>query len=493
MKKILGIAVILSFFCFGFFVHRVEAATCGTGYVSVSCQKLMTGYTYNSYNELIDTWQYWVTDTCCKQVGSGCMQCVDGDLACYSYCPPTTGGGGGGGGGGAVATPTPGPSPTPTPMSVGTVQARAVIVPTTTTICTDVNASTTYLAGNFSLSGVADNPKTTVADGTYATWLNAPANALGTGYFLTPSISSAYVFKLACWDRDNPVGNGTGTFSSLSANGSTLMWNVGYALGPPWVQVNGGDVYVAGALQSYIQPAAAPRVFVTSGVSGYPGVVTYGTSYDLDAAMSDQGASYVSSTNWIANATRNSVDYYDYFYRRYSSPTVTDNASFINLAAVTQPASRATPYYIDGDMTTSGDWSIGNGESVVFIVTGNLTIGGKINLTGTGFVSFIVKGNIAVSSSVGTTDSSITPLVEGIYVTSPTGVFQTGSSTAAGSARFVGKGIFIAGDFLLGRDLENYGGNSVNSAELFFYNPQLLMTMPDAMKELPVIWQEVAP
>jgi hypothetical protein len=136
---------------------------------------------------------------------------------------------------------------------------------------------------------------------------------------------------------------------------------------------------------------------------------------------------------------------------------------------------------------------VGTGESIVFIVNGNLTIGGNVNITGTGFVSFIVKGNITVLSSVGTGALSTTPVVEGVYIVSSTGTFQTGASTTVGAERFVGKGMFIAGNFSLERDLESTGQNTNASAELFVYNPQLLITMPDAMKELPVLWQEVAP
>jgi len=53
--------------------------------------------------------------------------------------------------------------------------------------------------------------------------------------------------------------------------------------------------------------------------------------------------------------------------------------------------------------------------------------------------------------------------------------------------------MFIADNFLLQRDLDSYGGNSGSSAELFEYNPQLLLTMPDVMKDQPVTWSEVAP
>ena len=117
-------------------------------------------------------------------------------------------------------------------------------------------------------------------------------------------------------------------------------------------------------------------------------MVTYGSSFDFNSDPCSNGNTQVSSKNWLANATRPTVNYYDLFYHRFGAPTATDNATFGNLAAVTKPASKATPYYITGDMTTSGDWTVGSGENIVFLVDGNLTIGGNINITpnSTGFV-----------------------------------------------------------------------------------------------------------
>ncbi|MBI3738486.1 MAG: hypothetical protein HY258_05515 [Chloroflexi bacterium] len=172
-------------------------------------------------------------------------------------------------------------------------------------------------------------------------------------------------------------------------------------------------------------------------------MVTYGTSYDFDSDTLSQGSTLVSRTNWLVNATRATVNYYDLFYHRFGSPTTAD---YTNPVLVSQPASRATPYYVLGDMTTSGDWSVGSGQTILFIVNGNLTIGGRITITGTGFVGFIVNGNIVVDSAVGTTVGSATPVVDGVYIVSPTGTFRTGASTAAATAKFVGRGMFIAGD-----------------------------------------------
>ncbi len=445
--------------------------------------------------------------TCCNTTSAGATIC-DGAVTgtCGSAAPPTGGGTGGDDTGGGDDTAGPycgdlacnGTETCTTCVSdcgactiTGNVNARAVLVPSDATSCADVNSSTTYIPASFSLTPPGTT-RNNAGDGSYSSWTNVPMGASGSVFYLVPSASSQYVQRLACWNRDNPAGSGTGTAASLTVDGSTLIWTVGYSLGTPWFQAEGGDVYASAILRSYVQPGASTPVVVRDGTGGYPGVVAYGTSYDFDSALTGQGNTNVSSTNWLAYAPRTTVDYYDYFYRRFGSPATP--YAFADLLAVDKPTSSETPYYVVGDMTTAGDWVVGDGESVVFIVDGNVTIGGSITTTGTGFVAFIVNGDIAVDSAVGTAYNSQTPVLQGIYITSPTGTFDTGTSTAASSARFVGEGMFIAGDFLLQRDLEGYGtGNTTHAAELFIYDPQLLFTMPDPMKELPVTWQEVAP
>jgi len=48
----------------------------------------------------------------------------------------------------------------------------------------------------------------------------------------------------------------------------------------------------------------------------------------------------------------------------------------------------------------------------------------------------------------------------------------------------------------LQRDLSNVGGVNYNdqyAPALFIYDPQILLTLPDAMRDSPITWQEVAP
>ena len=231
------------------------------------------------------------------------------------------------------------------------------------------------------------------------------------------------------------------------------------------------------------------RSFILDGTGGYPGVATYGQNFTFDGTGVTLGQAWASSKNWLVNDTARSIDYYQLMYTQFGGTPAT--VDYVNpVSPISKPSSRVAPYYVTGDMTTSGNWVVANGN-YVFIVNGNLTIAGTITITGTGFVSFIVNGDITIAPAVGGLYTSSTPVVEGVYITSPGHTFSTGVGST-GHERFVGRGIFIAGNFLLQRDIGT-AGNPTISSELFIYNPQLLLRMPEAMKQMSVSWQEVAP
>lgn len=432
-------------------------------------------------------------------INSAC--CGNGAEARICTWSPT---GPGGPGGNPTDPPADPPTNTPSTPQIGDIQVRAVQVdPTDTTCATIRNVLTTdgQINGTthqFTPSSASQPLAQAQAGANYVTFSGVAAGS----YTVDPAPPTAdWAYVRACTTN---LDNGTysESLSRTLPTGAILRWDIGYTLGTAWVQAQGGDVYSSGAIRSYI-PSVAPRVFITDGDGGYPGVLTYGTSVDLDSDPYISGTDLVSADNWQVNTSRATVDYYDYFYRRFGAPTVpTTGAPFDNLTAVSQPASNCTastcaPYYVVGDMTTSGAWSVGADERIVIIVDGNLTINGRVNITNNGFIAFIVNGTITVADTVGTTASSTTPVVEGVYIATTdtqAGSINTGSSIAAATARFVGRGMFISNGFLLQRDLEGYGtGNTGNAAELFVYNPELLLTMPDSMKELSVTWQEVSP
>lgn len=432
------------------------------------------------------------------QSGGGSCQCCWED-GCYLNCGGNVPSGGGGEPEpeppppGSTNTPVPTPSPTLVPVAIGTLRARAVEVDPADTSCGAIrgvpttNGEITGTVLGFTANSQNQPTPQTQSGANYVTF----ATQFGGSYTLDPLLPSAnWVLAGGCWSNTDG-SSGTG-FNATLGDAEILTWDIGYLLGSAWVQTEGGDVYASGTIESYI-PGVTPRVISRDGDGGSPGVVTYGTTYDFDGTSAGAGGDYVSSENWLANATRTSVDYYDFFYNRFGRPSATDNDLFSNLEAVDQPASRATPYYINGDIITSGDWVIADDESVIFIVTGDITIGGRVTITPGGFAAFIARGDINVSSSVGTPFNSTTSVLDGVYITSTTGTFATGTTTAAATARLVGEGIFVAGNFLLQRDLDVVDANTLASAELFAYDPQLLFTMPDQMKELPVVWQEVVP
>jgi hypothetical protein len=266
-----------------------------------------------------------------------------------------------------------------------------------------------------------------------------------------------------------------------------------------WSQAQGGDVYASGTLKSFVPVGASPRAFILDGTAGgYPGVATYGTDCNFDdTSPVCAGKTWVSSKNWLVNDTSPDTNFYDLMYRQFDSPTTVD---YVNPSPLTQPPYKTDPnnpniyipYYVTGNMTTNGNWSIADGKKLIFIVNGNLTINGKINLVGSGFAAFIVNGNITVAPTVGVPYTSDAPVVEGVYITAPLKSFITGTGSGPATARFVGRGMFIAGNFSLLRNVGD-AGNTTDASELFIYNPQLLLTMPESMKKLSVSWQEVAP
>lgn len=431
---------------------------------------------------------------------SGCGSIDNcGGVDCAS-CPggptptPTSGGGNTPTPGGPTNTPIPTATATlsPTPIAApGFVRARAKIVSTTASTCAEVAASSTYLPQTIGIIPNVAPGYQAVEDGTYASWnVNQGTSTI------TYVPVGGYALKLACFTGVSPASSGTG-MSAFVSSGQTVTWELGYSDGTPWMQAVEGDVYAASTMYSPIQVGAAPRYFSRDGSGGTPGIITYGANYDFDSDGASLGEAYSSSQGWLANESYPTTNYYAIMYHRFGSPTSADYSGPTTLSqsnTVLGAPANGSAYYVNGDLTIdTADWLIGANESKVFLVNGNLAINRKITITPGGFVAFIVNGNITVDSSVGVTFASSVPVVEGIYITSPGGTFTTSPSTTAAARRFVGKGTFVAGSFDLQRDLDPDTANDTTAAELFIYNPELLIHMPDAMKDQPISWEEVAP
>ena len=324
--------------------------------------------------------------------------------------------------------------------STASVKARAVTVGADIS-CAAIAASTQYVSGTkFSLSPNVDPATQTQSGGSYVSWGSVPIAHPVSGDAYTVSSTPPWwvtnVLRNACYTKDAGATYAQGLSATIFPT-ETVTWELGYGPPGPWVQTGGGgDVYAAGEITSLVPSGASPRSFALGGEAPYPGVVTYGTSYDFDPSSGSNGETHVSSKNWLVGATRPPLDYYEYFRHKLGPPTTVDVDHHIT--PLSQPASRPQAYVVSGDMTTAGDWTAGDGERLILMVDGNLTIGGKITPSGTGFAAFIVKGNITVEPSVGVPSTSDTPVVEGLYVTSPTGTFITGDSSSPGTERFVG-------------------------------------------------------
>ena len=382
-----------------------------------------------------------------------------------------------------------------------TLKAKAHKITDTTLDCTAIPSEPALDNVTFSVDTASGPPDPTpqVSGGLGVTFSDLAIPALGSDFLTgTAETGSGYSPVKYCLSKNG----GTSALSpDRAANGQSpndvYQFDVAYVFGTPWVQVQGGDVTVNSNISSTIPDSATTPVFLGPYTLGgvLPGLVTYGgTTADFDPSPDVDGIpAKVSSNTWLLNeqytqfATK---DYYAQFYNKLGAPTTDNYPDPANLA-VANPDLSGT-YYVAGSMTTTGDWVIKNDDKIIFLVNGNLTIKGKITRTGTGFIAFVVKGDITVDPSVGVDPTSTTPVVEGLYVSK--GTFHTGSSIA-GKEKFVGKGIFIAGDFSLERDLDivSPGNNAFYPSELFIFDPQLLFLLPNPFRETSVTWQEVAP
>ena len=167
-------------------------------------------------------------------------------------------------------------------------------------------------------------------------------------------------------------------------------------------------------------------------------------------------------------------------------------------------------YTASGDVTTSGDWTILDNDALIIIIDGNLTINGTITKpkdheNSKGLIVFVVNGTISVASSIGSVPSLVViaatdprstfPVpAENLYGVFVSKAFKTGVSNAT-TPRLIVRGSVITDKLTLERDnaVFNEKGNSQESSELFIYDPQLLITLPDVLKTRQYRWEEVVP
>jgi len=270
------------------------------------------------------------------------------------------------------------------------------------------------------------------------------------------------------------------------ADGGTLDFIIGCLPQNGWMQTTTGNVYAATSLRSSI-PAIATYFSLANGTHS-PGIVTYGTTdaYDFSLDPGPKGEDQVSVPGWLTNQPYTPVNWYERYAHQLDAANKTTIAE--PRTEVAQPACTEDPciFYADGNMTTgTTQWSVGavgSPKNMILVVKGNLTINAPIRIAAGSFFAAIVRGDITVNSTVNALD--------GIYMASNEN-HNAAFSSGASASQLVVNGSVLADTFTMERDLG--AANSTTPGESVVFNPQLLFTMPDVMKETPYIWQEVAP
>ncbi len=376
----------------------------------------------------------------------------------------------------------------------GTISARAVRVTASDTSCSALAASVTSVTNTvFSFTPALVPASKTQTSSAPVTWTDVTTSGT-TNYRVTAVAQNALTQANICVSKDGGATYRQSASGALAKNG-TLDFIVGYLPQAGWVQTIGGNVYAGRNIRSSIPLSATNPYFSLAGTMGTVGMVSYGTTYDFSLETANLGEDMVSTTNWLVEHVNDSVDYYTQFASRMEIPS--SATPITQLTDIVKPTCAASPcvYYADGNLTTSttNSWNIAATEQIILFVNGDVTINRPITITSGGFFALVAHGNITISSTVGTGAGVGTPTLEGIYIATNadhSAVFST-SPSVVGTRRLVVQGSVIADEFQLLRDLDLT--NSTTPAEQFIFNPQLLFTMPDTMKEIPYIWQEVAP
>lgn len=375
----------------------------------------------------------------------------------------------------------------------GTLSARAVMVTASDTSCSALTSSSTNVLNTvFSFTPALVPATKTQTSSTPVTWTEVYTDGT-TSYRVNATPQNALTQANVCASRNGNAYT-QGSARTLSKDG-TIDFIVGYLPQAGWVQTVGGNVYATNMLRSSIPSTATNPYFTLSGAMGSVGMVSYGSNYDFSLETANLGETMVSTTNWLVQHTNASLDYYTQFASRMEVPS--SATPLTQLTEIDKPTCATSPcvYYADGNLTTStiNSWNIAANEQIILFVNGNVTINRPITITYGGFFALVTHGDITISSTVGTGAGVATPTLEGIYIATNadhSAVFSTGPSVV-GTRRLVIQGSVIADEFQLLRDLDLT--NSTTPAEQFIFDPQLLFTMPDTMKEIPYVWQEVAP
>ena len=414
-----------------------------------------------------------------------------------------------GGGGPAIVNFFTPPTPTgpPPPSGTGIVNAFSL-----SANANDINTCDQLEQ----LKSCLDTPPYTGCSGQYLTgtqfYLNSYGPEIQTGvtgvrfdtvqsgltWYLTVSHPSGNYSPIRFCSKttSDPVYRENTTGSVYMLPGMTADFLVGLTSAFPWLQVRGSGNAYGGTILSFMPLMLTPTLLFDNTASPFStGIVSSSLGVDFDYSFASGGTENISTTNWSTNNAMTVKNWYVLFSHRLAQAALTPyeesggKPERVEGARYTIYTTADSPIH---DLTFNQPWVVADGEKLIVIVDGTLDIWNTITVQGNGFVAFVVKDDITVDSTVGTTWDSSTPVVEGMYIAGKS--IKTGLTTAPATARFVGKGMFAAGDKVLTqRDLISVGHNIDTSADLFIYNPSFLVTMPDILKDLSYTWEEVAP
>ena len=418
--------------------------------------------------------------TCgCADWGLGCgcpdMSCIYVGGSCAGVAP--------------TSTPTPPPVSTPTPTPPPSPSCTVDLNPVTASI--SVGASTDYIASVVPSNGTVDQVNFSSSDTDVAT--------------VNPDSDTTAAYQTSATGQS--IGSSTIT-SSVVMGGAVRCTNTSaleVTAPGPWWQVEDADIITNGNLFSLIPaitcllPGCDPT-FGLEGSGGYPGVPSYGGSYDFEVGS---GTGTVSSTGWLANSMTTLNKVYDYSY--FQSMVRSD----VEINEIIEPEiqggylinqGNATRGYVwfrrQGDLTITGVANLQD-RKVVLLVDGDLYLGRPPAQSGSdirvrdgfGFFMAIVSGDIIISPKAEIDPLNPQPVFEGIFLAE--GQVKTGTEGPELDEQLWIRGSVAAyGGVVLERDLTD---NSVTPAEFFEYGPDLLFTFPRDLTSRKYKWKEIAP
>jgi len=258
-----------------------------------------------------------------------------------------------------------------------------------------------------------------------------------------------------------------------------------------WFQVQEGDVYANWRIKSKVPEE---EYFCLTGEGGVPGVVVYrgGTSYFGDGEVSEE--------EWLAETEQPvSTSYFNYFYQLLGSPvkeTAPSGGSFSNDDLHSRITGTEGIIAFDGDIQTGNGWLVGK-KKMVLLIDGKFLIKNQIRINPGGSLVVVVSGAIAVSGDKEITGSG-NSRIRGVFVTDgkfyssvDPSAFPTFTSTESDKVLVIDGSVVAGNGVDLARDLG--ADNDTMPAELFRFDPALMINSYQAIWQQNFTWQELAP